>query len=185
MEEQRQHEKPGAPAHPLELTAEESRTITKPPTPGEHGEQGISVRGESGMLVRFAKCCSPLPGDEIVGYITRGRGVTVHIADCINIISEIETDRLVPVSWIRDTKSSFSGSIQIIAYDREGLLADLMQVITSLGVTISTISAKSNKKDQTCFIAATLEVENSAELNKIIKQLSKRTDVVRVYRVGS
>ncbi len=178
MEEQRRHEKPIAP--PPE-TAPETAPVSRPAT---DSGKGIFVRGEPGMLIRFAKCCSPLPGDEIAGYITRGRGVTVHKADCINIVSEQDIERLVEVSWDNNAKSSFSGTIQIIAYDRSGVLADLMLALGSLKVTISALNAKANK-NQTCSISATLEVENRLELDRIIKQLAKRTDIIEVYRIST
>jgi len=156
----------------------------RPKPPSAHSTQGIFVRGEPGMLVRFAKCCSPLPGDEITGFITRGRGVTVHKADCINIVSEQDTERLVEVSWDTDAKSSYSGTIQILAYDRVGLLSDLMLALTTLKVTFSAASGKSNK-NQTCSISFTLEVENRSELDRIIKQLAKRADIIDIYRVSA
>ncbi len=180
MDEQRKHEKPVAP----KIVEEAHEERPQPPRPQAHSDQGIFVRGEPGMLVRFAKCCSPLPGDEIVGYITRGRGVTVHKADCINMISEVDQDRLVEVSWDQEAKSQFSGTIQIISYDRDGLLADLVLAISSLKVTMSAISAKKNK-NQTCTITVTLEVENRMELDKVIKQLSKRSDIVEIYRLST
>ena len=127
---------------------------------------------------------SPLPGDEIVGYITRGRGVTVHKADCINVLSEIDSARLVEVSWDAEVKTNYDGSIQILAYDRDGLLADLVLFIGSMKVTISAISAKTNK-NKTCTINVTLEVKNRQELDKIIKQLSKRSDVIEIFRVST
>jgi len=181
MDEQRRNEKPvpiGVPE--LEAPAD-AKAVRQLPA---HSEQGIFVRGEPGMLVRFAKCCSPLPGDDIEGYITRGRGVTVHKADCINILSEQDIERLVEVSWDTDAKSAFNGTIQILAYDRTGLLSDLMLVLGNLKVTISAINAKANK-NQTCSITATLEVENRSELDRIIKQLAKRTDIINVYRASA
>lgn len=147
-------------------------------------DQGIFVVGEPGMLVRFAKCCSPLPGDEIVGYITRGRGVTVHKADCINVLSEIDGQRLIEVSWDGETKTSYSGTIQIIAYDRNKLLADLTLFISGLDVTITEISAKSNR-NSTCTITLTLKVNSREELDKIIKLISNRMDVIEVFRITS
>lgn len=180
MEEQRRREKPT----PIRLPAPEAE-MQQPAKPQQvRSDQGIFVRGESGMLIRFAKCCSPLPGDDIVGYITRGRGVTVHKADCINVLSEIDAERLVAVSWDGEAKSSYSGTIQIIAYDHDGMLADLVLVIGSLKVTISAISARANK-NHTCSISVTLEVENRQELDKIIKQLAKRTDIIEIYRVSA
>ena len=184
IEEQRRREKPAPPPVP-QVTPEEQRA--KQQAAQQHlgsSDHGIFVRGEPGMLVRFARCCSPLPGDEIVGYITRGRGVTVHQADCINVLSEIDSARLVEVSWDSEAKTNFSGSIQILAYDRDGLLADLVLFIGSLKVTISAISAKTNK-NQTCAINVTLEVKNRQELDKIIKQLSKRSDIIEIFRVST
>ncbi|MCL2812405.1 MAG: bifunctional (p)ppGpp synthetase/guanosine-3',5'-bis(diphosphate) 3'-pyrophosphohydrolase [Clostridia bacterium] len=180
MQEQRRHEKPEPPHLPEPETAVDAR----PKPPSAHSTQGIFVLGEPGMLVRFAKCCSPLPGDDITGFITRGRGVTVHKADCINIVSEQDVARLVEVSWDTDAKSSYSGTIQIMAYDRVGLLADLMLALTSLKVTLSAASAKSNK-NQTCSISFTLEVETRSELDRIIRQLAKRADVIDIFRVSA
>ena len=185
-EEQRRREKPATPAALPVVSPEEQRARQQQAAQQHAGgsDHGIFVRGEPGMLVRFARCCSPLPGDEIVGYITRGRGVTVHKADCINVLSEIDSDRLVEVSWDAEAKTSYNGSVQILAYDREGLLADLVLFISSLKVMISAISAKTNK-NQTCTINVTLEVKNRQELDKIIKQLSKRSDVIEIFRVST
>ena len=180
MDEQRRHEKPAAPKVP-EPTGEE---YTAPKPTHARSDQGIFVRGEPGMLVRFAKCCSPLPGDDIVGYITRGRGVTVHKADCINVLSEIDAERLVAVSWDGSAKSSYSGTIQIIAYDHDGMLADLVLTISNLKVTLTAVTAKANK-NHTCSVTVTLEVENRQELDKIIKQLAKRSDILEIYRVST
>ena len=182
-EEQQRKEKPAPPPVPALPTQEELKQKQQTQQHGK-SDQGIFVRGEPGMLVRFAKCCSPLPGDEIVGYITRGRGVTVHKADCINVLSEIDSDRLVEVSWDEAAKTSYSGTLQILAYDRQNLLADLVLFINSLNVTISAISGKANK-NQTCAISVTLEVDSRQELDRIIKQISKRSDVIEVFRVSN
>lgn len=179
-EEQQRKEKP-AP-QPAALPTQEEFRQKQQTQHRTKSDQGIFVRGEPGMLVRFAKCCSPLPGDEIVGYITRGRGVTVHKADCINVLSEIDSDRLVEVSWDEEIKTSYSGTVQILAYDRQNLLADLVLFINSLGVTISAVSGRANK-NQTCAISVTLEVDSRQELDRIIKQIAKRSDVIEVFRV--
>ncbi len=180
MQEQREHEKPTPPKVPI-LDEDAPRPVEKTV---QGSKQGIFVRGESGMLVRFGKCCNPLPGDEIIGFITHGRGVTVHKADCINMVSEIDADRLIEVSWDTQAKSAYNGTIQIIAYDHDGLLAELMLVLGGMKVTMKAISARASK-NQTCTISVTLEVENRQELDKIIKQLSKRTDIIEIYRVGA
>lgn len=177
LEEQRKLEKPPEPK------VEEQPKVAVPPD--QHTPQGIFIKGEGGMLVRYAKCCSPLPGDEIVGYITRGRGVTVHKADCINILSEEDKDRIVEASWDDNAKSSFRGSVQLVAYDKDGLLADVVSTVNGMGVSIATISAKINHKTHTCTISMTLEVKNRQELDKVIKQLSKRSDIIEIFRASA
>ncbi|MDR3051449.1 MAG: bifunctional (p)ppGpp synthetase/guanosine-3',5'-bis(diphosphate) 3'-pyrophosphohydrolase [Oscillospiraceae bacterium] len=181
LQEQRARERPASPKLP-DAAVPDTAAL---PRPQAHSDQGIFVRGEPGMLVRFAKCCSPLPGDEIVGYITRGRGVTVHKADCINMLSEIDADRLVQVSWDAQAKSQYSGTIHIIAYDRQGLLADLVLAIGGMKVTITAVSARANKKNDTCNLTVTLEVENVQEMDRVIRQLAKRSDIVEIYRLST
>ena len=154
---------------------------------------GIIVKGESGLLVRFAKCCSPLPGDEIIGYITRGRGVSVHRADCLNVrdIVTNEKDRLVDVAWAGDSIGDFSAEIQIIAYDHAGLLADLSLLFSQIEVPITSVSAHTTAKanmsaaSATTSINLTIETKNTLQLDKVIRQLKKRSDVIEVYRVIS
>ena len=151
------------------------------------------VKGEPGMLVRFARCCSPLPGDEIIGYITRGRGVSVHRADCLNVreIVENEPERLVDVAWAGDATGNFSAEIQIIAYDHSGLLADLSLLFSQIEVPILSISARTNARsgasaaNATTSINLTIETRNTLQLDKVIRQLKKRSDVIEVYRVST
>ncbi len=174
LDEQRQKEEPEPPSIP-EVTPDELQANRGKPT------HGIYVKGQSGMLVRFAKCCNPIPGDEIVGYITRGRGVTVHKVDCVNANSE-ETERIVEVSWAADTRENFDATIQITAYDRVGLLGDLTVYIGNLKVSISAISAKSDLKHKTITITLVLQVNSRDQLDRVIRQLKKRSDVLQVYR---
>ena len=118
LEEQRKAETPALP-QVKEVSAEEAQKKLGKPS------HGVYVKGESGMLVRFAGCCNPVPGDEIIGYITRGRGVTVHKADCVNA-SNSEQERMVEGSWAGgDALSEFNASITIIAYDHVSLLGEL------------------------------------------------------------
>lgn len=105
---------------------------------------GIYVHGLSGMLVRFARCCNPVPGDDIVGYITRGRGVTVHKADCVNAL-HTEPERAVPVSWASENTASFTAAIQIICYDHPSLTADLTVFVDEQGMNITAMSVKTNR----------------------------------------
>ena len=110
--------------------------------------------------------------------------MTVHKADCINMISEVDADRLVEVSWDEEAKTSYSGTVQILAYDRQNLLADLVLFINSLNVSISAVSGKANK-NQTCAISVTLEVDSRQALDRIIKQIGKRSDVIEVFRLSN
>ncbi len=139
------------------------------------------MKGQSGMLVRFAKCCNPIPGDEIIGYITRGRGVTVHKTDCVNAINEDE-DRMIEVSWATNTTENFDATVQIIAHDRMGLLADLTNYIANLKVPITAISTKTDYKQKISTITLVIQVSSKEQLDRVIRQLKKRSDVLQVYR---
>ena len=135
------------------------------------------------MAVRFSRCCSPVPGDEIIGYITRGRGVTVHSMDCVNVRAAHDPARWVEVHWSDTTNSSYNGSIQILASDRHNLLADLMSYLSAQKVTVCAVSARVNSSNQTCTIEMTLQVANKQELDWIIKQIAKRQDTIEIFRV--
>ncbi|MBR2923449.1 MAG: bifunctional (p)ppGpp synthetase/guanosine-3',5'-bis(diphosphate) 3'-pyrophosphohydrolase [Clostridia bacterium] len=143
---------------------------------------GIYVKGESGMLVRFARCCNPLPGDEIIGYITRGRGVTVHKADCSNMQNEAE-ERLVEVSWADpEANAEFNASINIVAYDHVSLLGELAMTIGNMDIPIVAASAKRHDKKKTSVITVVVQVKSREQLDRLIRQIQKRSDVVEVYR---
>ena len=143
---------------------------------------GVIVEGDPGMLVRFAKCCNPLPGDDILGYITRGRGVSVHRADCTNMRASAEEGvRMIHVEWEGDIQAAYDADISIRCYDRPGLLADISHLFYNLEVPIVAISARSDKTD-TVGINLTLNVKNAQQLESIIRQLRKRSDVIEVFR---
>ena len=193
VEDYKKYQQKLNPAPPI---AAQDLVTQQPPTKQQAKQtasNGIIVKGESGLLVRFAKCCSPLPGDEIIGYITRGRGVSVHRADCLNVrdIVTNEKDRLVDVSWAGDATGDFSAEIQIIAYDHAGLLADLSLLFSQIEVPITSVSAHTNAKSNmsmanaTTSINLTIETKNTLQLDKVIRQLKKRSDVIEVYRVIS
>lgn len=134
------------------------------------------------MLVRFARCCNPVPGDEIIGYITRGRGVTVHKADCINATNS-EQERMVEVSWAdTDASTTFNASINIIAYDHVSLLGELALYIGNMDVPIVAVSAKRDEKKKTSNIVMVIQVKSREQLDRVLGQLHKRSDIVEVYR---
>ncbi len=178
IEEQHLREAPPAPKLPDTTPQELQKQNLGKPT------HGIYVKGESGMLVRFAKCCNPVPGDDIIGYITRGRGVTIHKADCVNV-GQSEQERMVEVSWAEENAGTFDAGIQIIAYDHVGLLGELATYIGEMNVPISAVSAKFNTKSKTSTITLVIQVTSRQQLDKVIKQLQKRSDIVEVYRGAS
>lgn len=146
---------------------------------------GVIVKGESGMLVRFAKCCTPLPGDNIIGYITRGRGVSVHRADCVSLKDEsVEADRLIEVEWEHQAENtSYSAEIRVISYDRTGLLAELSVTFASQDIPVASLSAH-KAKNGTYVINVTLTIKSTQQLSKVIKDLLRIPDIIEVTRVS-
>jgi len=179
LEEQRRHERPVPPPPPPAPTSEEENEKRQKLA----SSHGVFLAGEPGMLVRFARCCNPVPGDEIVGYITRGRGVTVHKADCINAMNS-EPERIVDVSWNAAAESKFTASIRIVAYDHDGLLSDLAVLIAGMEAPIDSVAAKAHK-DGTATITLQVQTQSRAQLDKMIKQLQKRSDIIEVFRVST
>ena len=155
---------------------------------GEKGKgAGVIVNGLKDVVVRFPKCCNPLPGDAIVGFITRGSGVTVHRADCNNLMTlpEIELDRLVKTEWEvspEDTGSKYMVGIVIYANNRSGLLADVSKAMTDKGIDIRSMNIKTSKHG-TATMTMGFEVSSRDELEKVIDKLSTIPDVVDVERM--
>ncbi|WP_432401232.1 RelA/SpoT family protein [Wukongibacter sp. M2B1] len=148
-------------------------------------QQGVTVKGIDNILVRFAKCCSPVPGDEIVGYITRGRGVTVHREDCPNIQSDHDSyDRLIDVEWDVGKKISYSAEIQIVSRDRKGILAEMTTMISESKLQISAINARTTK-EKVVIINLTIEISDTQQLSKLMNKFRSMKDVIEVKRVIS
>lgn len=148
--------------------------------------QGINVKGIDNVKVRFSKCCNPVPGDEIVGYITRGRGVSIHRTDCPNILSAEaeELDRQIQVSWDNEDISTYNAEIQIKAIDRKGLFADIASKINEKNIGLLSMNARANK-DKIVLVNATLEINSIDQLNDLMKRIRKVKNVLDVYRVTS
>ncbi len=145
---------------------------------------GIIVKGDPGMAVRFGNCCNPVPGDPIIGYITRGRGVSVHRADCPNVSNlQNDLDRIIEVEWAINTKSAFNASLQIEGENRAGTLSAISAQISSLNVSIQSISGRPMPDDR-YIIEMTFEVANTEQLNVIIRNLKKLKCVNNVYRMN-
>jgi GTP diphosphokinase / guanosine-3',5'-bis(diphosphate) 3'-diphosphatase len=133
------------------------------------------------LLTKLASCCHPVPGDKIVGYITRGRGVTVHRADCHNVLSEDEAERLVDVDWGRIEQESFPVTVRVDAWDREGLVRDITALIADERLNIHGLSAVVHK-DQTATVWCTVAVTGLDALSRIMSRLEGVRDVFSVVR---
>ncbi len=145
-------------------------------------QNGIIVKGIDNCLVKLSKCCNPVPGDEIIGYITRGRGVSVHRTDCVNTKNLLEEgNRIIDVYWSDNKKTTYSADIEIYANDRLGLLADVIKVLGDNKCNIMAITSKTNK-EKIAIIELTVEVENIEKLNTVLKNLRKIDSVYEVKR---
>ena len=149
------------------------------------GDSGVLVRGASDILVKVAKCCTPVPGDEIVGFVTRGSGVSVHRTDCVNVKAlASEQDRFVEVSWAPTTKSVFRVQIQVEALDRSGLLSDVTRVLSEHHVNI--LSATVSTTDERLAISRfVFEMGDAVHLDRVLNAVRRIDAVYDVYRVTS
>jgi len=158
-----------------------------PPLPTTAPKQGstarLQVAGVSGLLTSLANCCNPLPGDEIVGFISRGKGAIVHRADCQNIgrYRERERERLVSVSWDGMIQQRYLAPVLITARDRSGLIRDIATVVSDVGVNMTSVSTNVSSKEM-ALISATLEIENLDQLQRLFTKLEKVKDVRHVER---
>lgn len=145
-------------------------------------ESGIIVKGIENCLVRLSRCCNPVPGDSIIGYITRGRGVSVHRSDCINVLNNVEEDsRLIEVSWYTAGNASYKADITVMANDRTALLMEITNVIGEAKIPLKGINARTTK-DQLAIINLTLEITDTEQLERIIKKIKKVDSVFEVTR---
>ena len=159
----------------------EALSRTKPNV-NKVSKSGIIVKGIDNCLVKLSKCCNPLPGDNIVGYITKGRGVSVHRSDCTNIGDLLtEENRIIDVAWFDDTKASYNVDIEIYANDRSGLLADIIHALSEQKAKLMAVTSKANK-ERIALTEITVEVENTDELNKLLKAVRKVDSVYEVKR---
>lgn len=143
---------------------------------------GIIVKGIDNCLVKISKCCTPVPGDEIIGYITRGRGVTVHRKDCKNIKDLFQDEgRIIDVYWDEEKQSSYNVEINVFANDRQGLLAEVINTISKSDVNLVAINAKSNK-EKIVVIEMTIEVKSLEDLNHAQREIGKIDSVYEVKR---
>lgn len=148
---------------------------------------GVMVKGVDNILVRFSRCCNPLPGDEIMGYITRGHGVSIHRADCENVSknSQEEQNRIVEVMWDERTESIYPVDVQVFGEDRARLATDIMNVIADTRTQILAINARRVGKDNQASVLLSIEIRDLSHLNYIMQKIRRVKDVTYVERVNS
>jgi GTP pyrophosphokinase len=145
--------------------------------------KGIKLQGISNLMVTFGKCCNPIPGDEMIGFVTRGRGITVHKSDCKSLpLLNKESDRLIPVEWDVDKKDLFNVRIKIIGEDRKGILNDLTDCINNSDLNI--VSVDSKVKDAIVTLFLILQVNNVRQLDRLVRKMTKVTGVDFIERTG-
>jgi len=158
-----------------------SKTIEISP-PGKISPSSVRVLGVGDLFTRLASCCHPLPGDEIIGYITQGRGITVHRRDCPNIINEVEKERLINVNW-GDVEQVYPATIQVDAWDRVGLVRDISAIIAEEGVNITNVNMTSHG-DNIISLYFTLEIKSTAKLSSLMSKVYLVWNVINVVRKG-
>ncbi len=171
-------------ASQLELTAE-VKEIKSPGNRKTRPNQGVTVKGIDNLLVRFARCCNPVPGDSIIGYITRGRGVSVHRMDCLNIPfgdQGEEGERVIEVEWEDSIEANYSVDIEITGNDRRGLLNEVLQAVSESKTNISAVTGRS-VKNKMALIHMTVLIRNIEHLTSVVEKIKRVQDIYSVQRI--
>lgn len=147
---------------------------------------GVTVKGEDNLMVRFAKCCNPVPGDDILGYITKGRGVSIHRKDCSNLKTLIEEDpqKVVDVSWGSAKGVAYMAEIQVKSEDRSGMLSDIMNIIMESKLPLNALNAKS-AKGNLAYVNIKIKIDTIDQLKELMKKIRKLSGVMDVYRMNN
>ena len=167
-------------------TSDKTSEITKilqevVPESSRKSDDGILVDGKSGFLVRLAKCCNTIPGDEIFGYVTRGNGVSVHRVDCPNI-SNIDMSRSIEVTWEKNIDTNYTVELEIICADKSGVLTSILSAPSSMKLNIRSVYAAPNENDSTSTIKLSLYVQNSAQVEQLMSKIRLISSVYSVAR---
>jgi GTP pyrophosphokinase len=153
-------------------------------TPTKKRESGVRVEGIDNLLIRLSRCCNPVPGDEIVGFITKGRGVSVHRKDCPNLVTEDAKERLIPVEWetgLNDRKE-YNVEIEITGFDRRGLLNEVLQAVNETKTDISAVSGKTDRNKMVT-ITMSISILNVSHLQKVVDRIKQIPDLYAVRRI--
>ncbi|MDP3058062.1 MAG: ACT domain-containing protein, partial [bacterium] len=145
----------------------------------------VKVAGLDNALIKFSRCCSPLPGDDIIGFVTRGHGVSIHTRNCSNLNSIMkEKERLIEVSWGRETMQHYPVRVEVVGMDRPGLLQEIVQILSESKTNISSMQARASK-EQEAFVSFTMIVKDVLQLDRVLERLNRLRDVFTVKRVAS
>ena len=164
-----------------------SKMLSELKTPQHNGKRnrsshGVLVEGESGLLVRLARCCNPIPGDQIVGFITRGRGVSVHRADCPNVLRDNDLSRLIEVSWDIGLDKDYTVEIEIVCNDKSGALAELLAVPSEMKLNIRSVNANPNRNNKTSTVVMGIDVKSATQVAQIMTKMRRLKNVYSVTR---
>ncbi|MGE7666595.1 RelA/SpoT family protein [Ureibacillus composti] len=155
------------------------------PTQKKRTESGVIVKGVDNLLIRLSRCCTPVPGDEIVGFITKGRGVSVHRADCPNVQEGENENRLIEVEWEHGQiveRKEYPVDIEVSAFDRPGILNDVMQAVSEAKTNILAVSGRADR-DKIATIHLTISISNISGLHKVVERIKQLPDIYSVQRV--
>ena len=176
--ERREHERRMWAERPWEAAVSPSRQQ-------ENNDGGFSVQGMGGLLTHLGRCCNPVPGDPIVGYVTRGNGLTIHRVNCpnvANIIRKGQQSRLMDVQWAARPEATFPVKIQVSAYDRSGLMRDVAALVADEHINMVSVEAITGQKDNLAIINATLEIQNASQLTRALTKIDRLPNVVEAHR---
>jgi len=167
-----------------DILEETVKELNAQPQKRKKKDAGVHVEGIDNLLIRLSRCCSPVPGDEIVGFITKGRGVSVHRSDCTNVLAEGVEQRLIPVSWESDRydQKEYNVDIEISGYDRRGLLNEVLQAVNETKTNISAVSGKSDR-NKVATINMSISIHNISHLHKVVERIKQISDIYAVRRI--
>ncbi|MBL8945523.1 MAG: bifunctional (p)ppGpp synthetase/guanosine-3',5'-bis(diphosphate) 3'-pyrophosphohydrolase, partial [Myxococcales bacterium] len=144
----------------------------------------VSIAGIDDVMSHPARCCNPVPGDDVVGFITRGRGLAIHRVDCTNARTDVEPERWMPLSWGSRHGQTYPVALQVIADDRSGLLRDIADVVAQEGVNIANTSAVRQAKDDSSAITVLLEITAAEQVERILHRIERMPGTRSVRRVA-
>lgn len=163
-----------------DVPEDETRKGNTPPSMPRISSQGIRVQGTGGLLTTLARCCNPVQGDEIIGYVTRGRGVTIHRQDCRNVLNLDGQERLIAVDWGDAIDERYTVSVVISAYDREGLVRDIGATVADEHINMRDLSIRTHNHIATFYVI--MEVSSAAQLSRILSKIEHLPNVMEARR---